>query len=494
MLEYEMNEKNEDIQTDLKIEKKIKFRNRKFVVVGLLCIGLLGSIGTGIGFFYWNHTTADEETVNAFTNQQENGAIISGTGVTTIGIDDVYFVPDYLEEDLIIEEVYLSQNQTIESGSKIFKVTEESLEKVKESLEDTLLETELAYRTGVIEFEQSKIEAKYAYEKTVNNSSYAKQEYEDTVATLDLNLEAAKQSVSDLETQVQELSNRITNLSYYSELGLDNLQTIYDSNLLLLQTKADEWQIPYSMFTTNGVKSNQGIDQWELTTLTLLYSELEENLNELEAAQELYEDFEITKLQQLDKLQIQLTKAKLNQTQAEKNYESGIEDANTLYQTSLIDQQLAQSVYDTEIEKATEDFETLEISYRDAKENLEEFLDLLGDGFYYTQEEGVILRIMINPEDKLSDNSLLFSFRNSKEVTVSVSIDQSKIDQIQVGSDATVMIDNKQYQATVSSINPITQSTSKTNITYDVIITLEVTDVDIEANQTATVIIQGEDN
>lgn len=246
MLEYEINEKNENIQTDLKFEKKKKFRNRKFVVVGLLCIGFLGSIGTGIWFFYWNHMTADEETVNAFTNQQENGAIISGIGVTAIGIDDVYFVPDYLEEDLIIEEVYLSQNQAIESGSKIFKVTEESLEKVKESLEDTLLETELAYRTGIIEFEQSKIEAKYTYEKTVNSSSYAKQVYEDTVATLELNLEAAKQSVSDLETQIQELSNRITNSTYYSELELDNLQTIYDSNLLLLQTKADEWQIPYS--------------------------------------------------------------------------------------------------------------------------------------------------------------------------------------------------------------------------------------------------------
>ena len=66
-----------------------------------------------------------------------------------------------------VGKVYISSGDTITENMPILKVTEESIETVRVELEADLKDADLAYRAGLIEYEQSKITAYYDKEQTL---------------------------------------------------------------------------------------------------------------------------------------------------------------------------------------------------------------------------------------------------------------------------------------------------------------------------------------
>lgn len=72
----------------------------------------------------------------------------------------------------------------MEAGDPVLKLSEESVEAARTELEEALSDADLKYRAGLIEYEQSRITAKYTYDAAVLSGSQAKEEYEEALANL----------------------------------------------------------------------------------------------------------------------------------------------------------------------------------------------------------------------------------------------------------------------------------------------------------------------
>ncbi len=106
-----------------------------------------------------------------FTVSEE---MILASGVTNMGIAEELFEVENLTAGLEIEEVYIHSEDLVEEGTKVLKLSEESISDVREELEKTLREADLAYRAGKIEYEQSKITLQYEKDSKVLSGSQAK--------------------------------------------------------------------------------------------------------------------------------------------------------------------------------------------------------------------------------------------------------------------------------------------------------------------------------
>lgn len=461
-------------------------KKKKQIIISILsviCAGVIVCISYFV--FYWSATEDDAKDRTQMEMQITEDTVYA-EGTTEVGVVSEEFEPDYIETDLYIEEVYISAEDTIAEGDKILKVSEDSIAEAREELEDEAETADLAYRAGLIEYEQEQITAKYDYDITMLESEQAKEVYYETIANLEDELEDAKEAVEESEELVTEYSNAINNNTFAADYEVAEKEATYNENLLVLQTKAGEWGIPFEEATKKS--SNSTYDQWELLTLQLLYSELEENLEDWEEAEEDYE-YKVenaTLLLEIEKMNLASLTNDLYQ--AQENYEIGLIEAESTYQIALAKNELVESDYETALAKAKEEYTELLDDKEEADENLAEFDSLLGDGYFYCSSAGRILTVSVSEENNLEGDSTIVKYSNPEILTITVDIDQEDIAKLDIGDEAYVVIEQAgEYTGVIEEINPISTSTSRTSITYEVLVSLENVDENITSNLLAEV-------
>lgn len=227
----------------------------------------------------------------------------AASGVTNVGITEETFDVENLTTNLEIEEVYAVSGEEVTAGDKILKLTEESVAEARKELERALEDAELAYRTGAIEYEQNLITAEYTRDSAILTGQQAKEVYDETVASLQSAVTRAEEELQDAEDDIAEYESYVNDGSYKSYFKVDEYQAIYDENLKALTDKMDEWGISWSQVTGSGggstqlsvdVSGNNAQPQSGGTSnasiLASLYSILEQNLKDLEEAEDKYED------------------------------------------------------------------------------------------------------------------------------------------------------------------------------------------------------------
>ena len=228
-----------------------------------------------------------------------------------------------------------------------------------------------------------------------------------------------------------------------------------------------------------------------MKTLASLYSILEQNLKDLEEAQEKYEDAVTNASFNLQTLQLKLPSLQQAVTEAKENYEIQLAQAKLTYENSLSGAERAESDYNTTVEKAKSDLAALKSTYEDAKENLELFESSVGDGYFYASEDGTILRTMVRAEQTLTSDAVVFVYSNPKELTVTVSVDQSDIAKLAVGDSAYVQsFAGSGYTGVITAIDPVSSSDSRTSVIYSVTVQINVEDEEdsLSANESVTVV------
>ena len=116
------------------------------------------------------------------------------------------------------------------------------------------------------------------------------------------------------------------------------------------------------------------------------------------------------------------------------------------------------------------------------------FEQLIKDGCLYATENGTILRMNLRVGGRISSEGQLYTLRDASEMTITVSVDQSDIASLNVGDAAVVQSEaNGIYNGTISAINPISSSESKTNITYSVTVKMTGNFESLSANETVVV-------
>ena len=226
-----------------------------------------------------------------------------------------------------------------------------------------------------------------------------------------------------------------------------------------------------------------------LKTIQLLKEEDEETEKEYEQAQSDYEDALENAELELKTLLNKLETAREDYEDATLEFQKGSASAQTTYQLATAKQETAQSDYDTTLTSLNEALEKLQDAKEEADENLAVFEALVGDGYFYTTEAGTILMVRATEGQALVGDDILFAYSNPAEISVSVSVSQDDIAELTVGDTATIMIsDVGNYTGTITMINPVASSDSRSSVSYTVQLSVEGDVSEIEANLSATVI------
>ena len=470
------------------------------------------------------------------------GNMVTASGITSVGIIQENFEVENLSQGIRIEEVLVSSGQEIAEGDTVLKLSEASVAEAREELEDLLKDADLAYRTGIIEYEQSLITAKYDRDQAVLSGKQAQEVYNETVASLTDNVEKAKEQLAQTKEQIAEYQAITANNDYYNTVKAGEYKALYDENLELLKSRMEEWNVSWeqvlsgagsmggqgSMGSQSGMGDMSGMgdlsgmggqsgmgsqggmgsgssarsvsggnavqpqpqsDPGYVTALRALYSVLEQNLQDYEQALADYEDASANAKLTLQTLELSLSSLEQNLTQAQINYDSQYLQAKVTLENTLAEAERAENEYETAIQKAESDFETVKDAWEDATDNLALFEAKVGDGYYRADGSGTIMSVMARANQYLSGNGTIFMYRNTEEITVTVSVDQADIASIQVGDSAYVQSsDYGTFSGSVTSVNPVSTSSSRANVTYQVTVILEGNTGTLPANETVTVI------
>ena len=498
------NKKIKQLINSEKAEKKgkneRKGRKKWMVVALILVLAIGGGSVTAVVILHKNGNATAFSMPGNMAGLTLTEDMVAASGVTNVGITEETFDVENLTTNLEIEEVYVVSGEEVTAEDKILKLTEESVAEARKELERALEDAELSYRTGKIEYEQNLITAEYTRDSAILTGQQAKEVYDETVASLQSAVTRAEEELQDAEDDIAEYESYVNDGSYKSYFKVDEYQAIYDENLKALTDKMDEWGISWSQVTGGGgsvqIGGGAGANMQSggmsnASILASLYSVLEQNLKDLEEAQEKYEDAVTNASFNLQTLQLKLPSLQQAVTEAKENYEIQLAQAKLTYETSLSSAERAESDYNTTVEKAESDLASLESTYEDAKENLELFESSVGDGYFYASEDGTILRTMVRAEQTLTSDAVVFVYSNPKELTVTVSVEQSDIAKLTVGDSAYVQTSaGSGYTGVITAIDPVSSSDSRTSVTYSVTVQINVEDEEdsLSANESVTVV------
>lgn len=483
-----------------KKEKEGKGRKKWIIIALVLVLTLGGGSVAAVVILHRNGNQSEFSMPGNMAGLTFTEDMTAASGVTNVGITEETFDVENLTTNLEIEEVYAVSGEEVTAGDKILKLTEESVAEARKELERALEDAELAYRTGAIEYEQNLITAEYTRDSAILTGQQAKDVYDETVASLQSAVTRAEEELQDAEDDIAEYESYVNDGSYKSYFKVDEYQAIYDENLKALTDKMDEWGISWSQVTGGGgsvqIGGGAGANMQSGGTsnasiLVSLYSILEQNLKDLEEAQEKYEDAVTNASFNLQTLQLKLPSLQQAVTEAKENYEIQLAQAKLTYETSLSSAERAESDYNTTVEKAESDLASLKSTYEDAKENLELSESSVGDGYFYASEDGTILRTFARAEQTLTSDAVVFVYSNPKELTVTVSVDQSDIAKLTVGDSAYVQTSaGSGYTGVITAIDPVSSSDSRTSVTYSVTVQINVEDEEdsLSANESVTVV------
>ena len=489
----------------------------------MIIIALILVLAVGGGIWFFIHRQKGQMSGLGFGGNRGSFSMaditedmVAVTGVVNMGMTMEEFSVENLETTLEIEEVYVASGDEVEEGTKILKLAETDVTEARTELEKALREAELAYRAGAIEYEQNKITAVYDRDSALLGGEQAQAVYSETVANLNSAVERAQEALDDANERIEEYSAYVNDGTYRDYFKVDEYQAIYDENLKVIVDRMDEYGIHWSEITgaggqagsggqgssAGGAPSASGAEsgddngsdeqayKQEVQMLSSLYKILEQNLKDLEQAQADYDEAVVNAAFELQTLQLKLPSLELALTEAKENYSVSMQQAKLTYETSLANAERAESDYETAVQKAESDYDTLLSAYEDADDNLKVFEELVGDGYFYASGSGTILRTMVRTGQSLAAESIVFMYTDTEEMTVTVSVDQADIAKVALGEKAAVVTSSYGYfDAVVSEINPVSSSTSRASVSYNVVLTLNSDASELSANESVTVVI-----
>ena len=489
---------------------------KKKIMAGVL--GVIVAIAGGLVFLQGNRIPSETNMPTFGMNRNGmEGDYVTASGTTSLGYTMDEFEPDYIETELYIEEVYLSSSDEVEAGTAVFKVSQESITEAREELKEKEVEANLAYRAGVVSYEQSKINAQYTYDAAVLEGEQAEAVYQSALSSAEKKVQQARDNVTETEAKIEEYKNAYTD--YYYAYNVDKYKERFENNQSFYYTLLGEFgfsdsDVPGGSVTNTGgnPSENTEMGNQNIPTATPLVQDanylrrrqiLQQMKANVQTSEKYYlnawDEYEAAANQatsQVEKLEIQINTLRADLAEAETDYQLEVLEAETSYKKSLAQLELAKSNYDAAIQKAEDELENLEDEKEEAKENLTEFETLLGDGYLYTQNAGTVMMIGVRKDSNLQGGGMVVAYRNAQDISVTVSVSQEDINKLQVGDAAQVIVeDYGTFEGEITYLNPVSNSDSRTNITYEVLVEVKGDKVgNLKENLTANVIFTTGDN
>lgn len=482
------------------MEERRKIKSR---IIFLCFFIALTAVAAGLWKDWKERNTGNGE--NAFAGPEgmrdSRTEFVTASAVTMTGMDRIAFELDTEDIQLVVEEVYVSSGEEVEKGSKILKLTQDSVEEAHRELSHAAVEAQLHYRQGLLDYELAVIEAKKTRDSSLLESEYAQADYDMVLAEAQKEIDQLEEERKEAEELYQEYYDGINNGSYEIEYELEDKKALYETNEALYWSTLKKWNLDDSQINNSsggtetaagtqqgdrGGSSTQDISQ--ITALELLEDTYRANRDAYEQALEECSKAKETAQAGIEKAQAEYELSSLQLEQAKIDYEKKDAAGKADYETALAQGAIAESIYQTELKSKQKELDVLADAKEETAENLALFESYLEDGYLYTDNRGTIMAVMVSKGQSLETDDIIIAYSNRDLVTVSASVDQSDIASISVGDNAVAV--SQEYGAlegSVTQLNPISDSGGRANVTYSVEVTLEAGETEIEANRTVTI-------
>lgn len=505
-------------------------KKKKIIIIIIAAVLVAGGIATAAFFVLGNKET--NENQNAKMPQiSNNGNYVTATGTTATGMITEELKLDFLETQLMVEEVYIHQGDTVEENTPVFKLTEDSYADALKELERAVESSNYDYKNKLISSAESKIDAQATYEKSLVNKQYAQNTYEETVRKSKETVDELEKKISEQQELIDEYTAAITTNYYYTYYEVEKKKEILTKNFSYLMELYDEWDIGNMKSTGNfevdkdeappqqgqapsgqmpddgGSNSNSdsktgtqpsgngstGTSSFsngndKLTAYNLFDEEVAEEEEEYEEALKNYEDKTRMAPANLEQAKVNMTQLEAELSEAKADYQATVISAKLTLNQTLAECEQAKNTYETELKRIQDELDSYVDDNDEAAENLEYFNSKIKDGCFLTSSAGEVRAVMVSNDSKLSGTSFVMAYTDVNSLSVEVSVDQADIALLYVGMDAKVMISgNDTYEGKVVKINPVTQSSNRSSVYYTVTVTLDGDISNLTQNLTSTV-------
>ena len=494
---------------------------KKKLLFGAGIIMLAAAAGTGATVWYLSERGEIQQREGAPEMELSFGEdVITAGGSTSVGMQEENFELDYIDTELVIEEVYLSSQDEVEAGTAILKLTDESVETARRELEEKATQADLDYREALLDGEEEKITAQQTLDTSLLNGTYATYTYEESLKEYEEEIESLQEQIEEAQELVDEYTASIESDYYYTYYEVAEKEEELNSTFAALMQLYEEWDVEYledqyqaasigssaegsgsdasgtggSAGASGGGMGAQGggggtsNDSTKLTVYDMLDEEVQENEAAYEEALENYEDAKATAEASLAQAQTNLELLKIQLEEAQIEYEKQQVSSQSDYDAAVSESGSAQETWQTEIERIDDEISVALNAKEEADENLQEFEEVIGDGYLYTTSAGTVMMVNVREETDLTGGSMVLAYSNPETVTVTASVDQEDIASIEIGEEAVVVIsDYGNFDGTVTSINPVSASSSRSSVTYSVVVELTGDVSELSQNLSASV-------
>ncbi|MBD5088612.1 MAG: HlyD family efflux transporter periplasmic adaptor subunit [Clostridiales bacterium] len=354
---------------------------------------------------------------------------------------------------LEVEEIYVSEGQVVEKGDNLLKLTKESIDKSREILKNVVDSAELTLKKAKIDRKSTKVSAKYEYEENITIGKNAKNDYNNTISSLQNAVNEAQDAVEEADKRIAAIPKEIKKLQAQktsaskatstkntgmpSDMGTGDGTQEVQGNKNIESSTTDNSTTTGATDTTSGVDSQISALETELSSLKKNYSNLVNRL-----------------------------------TQAKSEQISGKITAKEKYDQAILNYENAKEIYDIAMNGIDDEVNEAKDALADAKENLAEFESFVLDGIITTEYAGTILSIGYEKGDTLNSDTAIAAYADAKAVEVTVSVSQEDISNVEIGETVNIAFtayEEEMYHGIVTGITT-SESSSSSTVSYDVTI------------------------
>ncbi len=239
-----------------------------------------------------------------------------------------------------------------------------------------------------------------------------------------------------------------------------------------VESKRAEADYNYSMYIAEGEIAEETYNA-TLTSLDNAVTELEEELEEAEDEVETLQseyDAGYDVEDDLEEAQLNYDTVEANLQIAKNDRTTQSIEAKQTYETAITNYNYADQLYEIDTDGLEDDLNDAQDTLEEAQEAQQEFDEEIGDGAVYAEYAGTIMSVECSEGDTLTNDSVLATFSDEEDVTITVSVAQDDISEISIGDAVSISLEayeNETFAGEVTGISTAAEAGSSA-VNYEV--------------------------
>lgn len=349
------------------------------------------------------------------------------------------------DSTLTVSGVCVSVGQQVKAGDPLYYLEEESVSELEEQLKANVEKARADLEAVYADQELSRQTAEYTFDTGQAYGGYASTEYSAAIQELENAVEDKKSALEKARKTLEEYREQLEQAAKDYEAAAEVL-------------KNTEW-------------SRDNTDKWDSTYDYVQYFQMAQtakaSADSLEQKKEQLEN-------NVEQAESNADSCARELAEAERALEQGKLSAGQTLKLRQLAYNTAQETYDIALGYLEEDAAEQEETCADAEEKWEEFSSHIQGHTVRAQYDGVITEVGLEEGDTLKTNDKLVTLYAEDEITMTVSVDEDDMTDIQEGTQANISLiayPDRIFTGSVTEISDA-ETDSSGNVTYKVTVTM----------------------